>query len=63
MVTQPLDSGRHKIGLDTRMGLKLNLQPKLRALSLMKDTDMIGLYTITTLVDIAYSHLTVSHCT
>jgi hypothetical protein len=43
-VTQPLDSGRHKMGFDTRMGLKLNLQPKLNALSLMNETETIGLH-------------------
>lgn len=42
-VTQPLDSGKETSGFDTLMGLKENLQPKLRAESLMKEIETMGL--------------------
>lgn len=42
-VTHPLSKGRQKIGFDTRIGLKVNLQPKLSMESLKNETDTIGL--------------------
>lgn len=42
-VTHPLSRGKQKIGFDTRIGLKVNLQPKLSMESLKNETDTIGL--------------------
>jgi hypothetical protein len=42
-VTHPRSKGRQKMGLETRIGLKVNLQPKLKTESLMNDTETIGL--------------------
>lgn len=42
-VTQPLRSGKQNTGLEALIGLKVNLHPKLKTESLMKDTDTIGL--------------------
>lgn len=42
-MTHPLSKGRQKIGFDTRIGLKVNLQPKLSMESLKNETDTIGL--------------------
>lgn len=44
-MTQPLGKGKHNTGLLQRIGLNVNLHPKLKALSLINDTDTIGLKT------------------
>lgn len=41
--TQPLTRGTESTGLEVRMGWKENLQPKLKAESLKKEADTIGL--------------------
>ena len=41
-VTHPRSQGRLRTGFDTRIGLKMNLQPKLRAQSLKKETVTSG---------------------